>query len=369
MDVRFNAYKAKFDMLDSITRDIFNSQQINSVNIFISLDDIYWHCRNSNVNREFQCCGNLAPKQLVSNVLNLMAHYREWAVRKDVNVKVIAYYSTATAGFFNHTFIDEYRKYYGEKCSLNDCDCFYVNTCIREAAEILKTITQYIDSAYVIDTRRFEPMAFPYLCATEITRADWNFIVTRDIVEFQYAYQPKFSVIYPKGDDTELITDSRIWTFIADKEKIQYSKCRKYPTKFYPVALAVVGDKKRGIPKIKGISWRTLFNMMDDILEKTPDINEVSAISEFLKLCESKQINMERLGTSVDVLEPSFNRDTLNDVVIENIKEQFVDVPDYQNLIDLNKRQDMFAECPINIKFLTHQHTVKAVNPFKLNYS
>ena len=60
MDVRFNAYKAKFDTLDSLTKDIFNSQQIDKVNIFISLDDVYWHCRNSNVNREFQCCGNLA---------------------------------------------------------------------------------------------------------------------------------------------------------------------------------------------------------------------------------------------------------------------------------------------------------------------
>ena len=108
--------------------------------------------------------------------------------------------------------------------------------------------------------------------------------------------------------------------------------------------------------------------MMDDILEANPDINDVSAISEFLKVCESKHINMEQMANSIDALEPQFNRDTISDVVVENIKEQFIDVPDYQNLVDLTKRQDMFAECPINIKFLTRQYTTKAVNPFKMNY-
>lgn len=371
MDVRFNAYKAKFDTLDSLTKDIFNSQQIDKVNIFISLDDVYWHCRNSNVNREFQCCGNLASRQLVSNVLNLMAHYREWAVRKNVGVKVFAYYSTSSTIFYNRAFIRNYRKTYSEKSNIDNGDCYYVNSCIKDAADILKTITRYIDSAYVVDTKKFEPAAFPCLCANEFEdmKADWNFVISKDTVEFQYAYYPRFSVIYPKGDETELLNSGNLWRFIADREKIGSSKCKKYASNFFPVALAIVGDKKRDIPKVKGISWRSIFGIMDDVMEKSPDLTPTAYISAFLKECEKRKFDMDQINTNVDVLQPSFNCDTANALTKENIKEQFIDVPDYNNLVDLNKRPDMFAECPINIKFLTRQYAVKAVNPFKLNYS
>ena len=371
MDVRFNAYKVKYDLLDSLTRDLFKSQRIDRVNIFISLDDIYWKCRNSNVNREFQCCGNLAPRQLVSNVLNLMAHYREWAVRKDVNVKVFAYYTSAASIFYNRAFIRNYRSTYSDKANLDNGDCYYVNSCIKESAEILRTITQYIDGAYVIDTKKFEPAAFPYLCANEFDdmKADWNFLVTKDTVELQYSYYPKFSVIYPRGDESDLLTSGNIWKFISDREKVTATKYKKYSSLFFPVALAIVGDKKRDIPKIKGISWRGIFNFMDEIIEKNPDFTPTSYISAFLKECEKRKYDIEQINVNVDVLQPSFNCDTANKLTKENIRAQFIDVPDYNNLVDLNKRPDMFAECPINIKFLTNQHTVKAINPFKLNYS
>ena len=128
MDARFNAYKVKYDNMDLMTRPIFISQKIDRANIFISLDDIYSRLKNSQVNREFQCCGNLATKQMISNILNLVAHYREWAVRKKINVKMIVYYSTSSI-FESKSIYKGYRDYYNERNDINNPDCFFINNC------------------------------------------------------------------------------------------------------------------------------------------------------------------------------------------------------------------------------------------------
>lgn len=369
MDIRFNAYKVKFDMLDYLTLPIFKSQELRTVNMFISLDDVYWHCRNGQANREFQCCGNIAPKQLVSNVLNLMAHYREWLARKNVNVRVFAYYSTSSI-FEMKTLMHDYRASYNKRNDVANADCYYVNTCIRESAGILKTITQYIEGAYVIDTRGMEPAAFPYVCATKFKEyeADWNFLVTKDIVEFQYAYYEKFSVIYPKGEYSKVLDTPAMWEHVAHKEKVESQYLYKYPDVFFPVALAIVGDKKRSIPKVKGLGWRTIMSMMDDIIAENPGLDGYSYTMKFLDNMEQKKYNMETIQGNLDIIQPKSSAMMTSEVAIENIHIQFIDIPDYNSLNDLNRNPDMFALCPINIRFLTRQNDVKAISPFKLTF-
>lgn len=369
MDIRFNAYKVKYDKLDHLTRTLFHSQKIDRLNMFISLDDIYWHCRNGQSNREFQCCGNMAPKQLVSNVLNIIAHYREWAVRKNVDVKVYAYY-TLSSVFENRTLLHDYRSTYNRMCDLSNADCYYVNNCVKEAAPIIKTVTQYIDGVYVVDTRGMEPSAFPCLLVNELsdTPADWNFLITKDVVEFQYAYYDKFSVIYPKGDDSLLLDTPTTWNFIAHKEKVESQYLYKYPDVFLPMTLAIVGDKKRSIPKIKGLSWRTLMNMMDTIIVENQGLDPYSHAMKFLDMMEAKNYDMHLIQNNLTLVQPSTNASLASDMVKENIRLQFIDTPDYNSLMELNRSPDLFASCPINIRFLTRVGDVKTISPFKLSY-
>lgn len=369
MDVRFNAWKVKFDMLNDFTKPIFSSQKIHSVNIFISLDDIYSRLKNSQINREFQCCGRLAPKQMISNILNLVGHYREWSVRKGCSTKVIVYYTTSMV-HESKMFIKDYRKYYNEKNSINNPDCFYINECIREAASVLTTIFQYIDSAYIIDTGKVEPSVFPYICATEFSdfNADWNFLLTRDYVELQYATFEKFSVIYPKGDESLLITSGNLWEFIAYKEKIEGSLCKKYPPIMYVVLLAAIGDKKRNIPKTRGINWKTLFNIMDDILESNPEIESYTLGLKLMNSLEKRKCDINAIHVNNDVISMRYIADITNSISKEFIRSQFIDTPDYSSLIDLNRQPNMFERCPINIKFLTDQVQTKAIDPFKIGF-
>ena len=368
MDARFNAYKVKYDNMDLMTRPIFISQKIDRANIFISLDDIYSRLKNSQVNREFQCCGNLATKQMISNILNLVAHYREWAVRKKINVKMVVYYSTSSI-FESKSIYKGYRDYYNERNDINNPDCFFINNCIREAVSILTTIFQYIDSAYIINTGKVEPAIFPYICANEFPefRADWNFIVTKDEVELQYASFEKFSIIYPKGEDSKILSSiSEVWELVAEREKIHESLCKKYPD-VYILALSLMGNKKRSIKKIKGISWRTIFDRFDKTIS-CGDYHPSLVGSDFLKWLKDKNYDSDQISKNYDVLSVKFMSTFTNDISKELIKTQFIDTPDYASLIDLNRQPNMFERCPINIRFLTRQFDINEIDPFKLGY-
>lgn len=367
MDMRFNAYKVKFDMLDMLSKPIFNAQKIDSVNIFISLDDIYSRLKNTQINKEFQCCGRLATKQMISNIFNLIAHYREWAYRKNVNVKMIAYYTTSSR-FESSIFIKDYRKYFNQRNDLNNPDCFFINQCIREAASMLVTISQYIESVYIIDTGKIEPSAFPFICDNDFTdlSVDWNFLLSKDYVDFQYVLEPKFSVIYPKGDESVLLNAGNIWEFIAKKERIEESHCDKYPPILYRLALSIIGDKRRSVPKLRGINWKSIFNKLDNLIEEDPNMNEGEMVSRFLDDFDKAKYDMDSIKNNADALSMKYVSLSTNEISKECIRAQFIDTPDYSNLVDLNRQPNMFERCPINIKFLTDQINNKPIDPFKI---
>ena len=133
MDIHFSAYMVKYAVMNDLFEDIFKTTKINTLNIFINLDNFFQRLKNSRINQEFQACGMGAGKQFISNVFNLIAHYRQWGVRTGAITKVYAYYTTAKTGFENRLYLPEYRSYFAHKCNLGCSDLFYINQAINTA--------------------------------------------------------------------------------------------------------------------------------------------------------------------------------------------------------------------------------------------
>ena len=307
----------------------------------------------------------MAPKMLISNVFNLIAHYRQWGARKNVNTKVYAYYTGAKRGFLGRIYIPSYRQYYVDKCNLGNSDVFYVNNAINEADSLMRTISNYIDGIYVIDTGIMEPSILPMYIQQYIRTADWNILITRDEFEYQYAVFDKFSLIYPAGEFTNIITASDIWPKIALKEKIECPYAHKYPPALICLALCIVGNKRRSIPKIKRIGWRTLFNIVDAIAEKYNDFSEITIMDAMLDKLIGKSTAIEDINANLSVTGIREIVNSMNDETTRTyIANQLVDIPDYQNLYELNRNPQMFASCPLNLQFLTDEGHHASKNPF-----
>ena len=366
MDVYFNSMKIKFELLDYLTKPLFNTKPIRTLNLFINLDNLFSRLKNSRINQEFQACGAGAPKQFVSNVFNLIAHYRQWAVRRNCDVRVYAYYTSSETAFENKIFVKDYRSYYAKKCDLAASDYFYVNNAIINADPIMKVISKYVDGIYIIDSKIVEPAAIPCFISREVRDADWNIIFSRDEYDLQYCLMEKFSLIVPKGDESRVITKSNLWGYICEREKITCPNKDKFPPDLYLLAYAVTGDKRRSVPKVKSIGWRTLFDMISSIGEEYGEYSVVSIINRFIEKINTRSFNPENLNNNLIVVNAMTNVDNMRLASKEMIKSQIIDVPDYENLYQLNRDPSMFLNFPLNLKFLTDEGREQNItNPFK----
>ena len=364
MDIYFNAYKVKYEKMDELTAPIFRSRPIKTINIFINLDDVFNHLKNVKANHDFQCCGISAPKQLISNVMNLIAHYRQWGIRKHVNVKMFAFCTSHTCRFENSIHIPEYRQEYTRKASINNPDCFFVNNTIDLALPSLRMISNYINGVYVIDSKYIEPSAIPYFISTKVRNADWNLVLSRDIVDYQNVLFDRFNVILPKGEDSIIISASNLWSVISDKEKVSSIHLSEYPPELFIILLATMGNKLRSIPKLKRVSWISIFHYLDDIVEETHGLSFTTITDKLLSVLSAKCNNMNEITNNTLVLNMKSNVTNMDEITIEMIKTQMIDTPDYNNLLELNRLPNMFASYPINLKFLTDEGDFATNNPF-----
>ena len=153
MDVHFNAYKAKYDTLNEYLKKITESQYVRTVNIFVNIDDVYHNLHRPLINNEFQVAGQDASKQLVSNSINLLAHYKQWCARQKIHARVFGIYTTRNRAFKNEVFIPGYRKKFITDTDPENTKFYFINGAIRQALPIFKNIGDYIADIFVIVSR------------------------------------------------------------------------------------------------------------------------------------------------------------------------------------------------------------------------
>ena len=356
MDIYFNAMKIKFDTLKDLTQNLFDNNHIQTANFFINLDDLNSRFRNVKSNQEFQCCGGGAFKQYTSNVLNLAAHYRQWLHRCGIKSKIFIYHTTASGGFVSSSMIPEYRSQWVSKTNLNNPDCYYVNITIDSAINLMKDIVDYIDGVYLIDSKCEDPISVPYLISEHFP-ADWNFILTKDRVELQYSIFDKFSILYPSSRyGARLINSSNLWSFIAEKECIDSLHVNQLDPKLYILCLGILGNGYRSVPKIKKISWRTIFEFLDSIYEKSMDHSTVTIVDEFNEMLSKKgESVLDQVVRSELVLSMRAVFESMSEVDKQYILMQMNDIPDIESLQQINRDPMILGNYPINLAFLTEQ--------------
>lgn len=324
-----------------------HSQKIHSMRIFINLDDFFHSLFKPTINSEFELCGKDCPKQFLSNVLNLLGHYRYWAVKQGYDVEVYGYF-TFNSTFKNAIFIPQYRDksrgyWYGQKY-------FYVAHAMKESIQLIETISKYIPKVYIIDAGWIEPSIIPaYIDSTK--QVDLNLIISRDIYDLQYAYQDGWMYISPKGDQSSFVHRGNLWDYINYKEHI-YSGDNEihYPEQLLVIAKAITGDKYRNIPRLRSIGWKTFFRYVNEVQEKIQGNSIILLEMQLKELLKGKLITDSELQQNINCVDIHRQIDMISTIDASIISNQIVDVEDYENLKMLNQRH--LYRHPLNLKFL-----------------
>ena len=361
MDVFFNSRKIKFDVLHKLLLTHMRRERVYKVNVFINLDDIFHKLHNPILDRRMSVSNSNTIVQLTSNIINLAAHYREYMMREGWNPKIFLYYTSSTKGPFRNTIYREsYRNHYIQINSETNQKSPHLNMALPGAISLTKSIVQYIEGVYMIDSTFIEPSVLP-MAISSMNFADYNFIITRDPYDYQYVSQDKWMIIYADSEDerSTVITPSNIWRFVAEKEKMSVSEYSlDYQASLYPFALCINGDSYRGIPRIRKCGWKSILKIIDDLSKEPVALTSVTLRERTVdKLRGDNKVSLEDINRNLSCtdIQLQFQRLNLsqNPVFNADLMMQMTDVPDNENLLTVDRIY--FGNHHLNISFLTKQ--------------
>lgn len=353
MDVHFNSYKARYELMDKYIMQIRRSQYVRTMDIFINLDDVFHNMHRPVVNKEVQVAGIKAYLQLSSHIINLIAHYKNWAVKTGIKCRIFAVYTTASKWFQNSMFLPCYRDYFSFINEPSNQAYFFVNDAITKAIPIAKNIGDYVEDVFLIDGHYIEPSVIPLILKERgLANYEWSMMISRDTYDLQYAYRDKWIFVSPKGDNTHIVNKGNMWDYIASKEHIinERHNAGFYHHDLLPLGISVAGNKYRSIPRLKRIGWKTIYNYLDEVTAKETSTTSIIT-GRFVELIQSKGVTEEQLANNMRCTSIENQSLVANDIDWSSITSQLQYVTDHKAIGTINSFY--FEEFPINIPFLT----------------
>lgn len=356
MDVNFNAFKVRYELLDHFLNPVIRSRPIKSVTIYVNLDDVFHSLHRPPVNAEFQVEGINSSKRVISNVLNLLGHYRNWACnRRYLDTRIVGVFTSARKYFKNSLYVPNYRRKYMNINGRENTNYYYINDGIFTAMPLLTTIGHYFDGVYLIDSKYLEPSMVPlYLSQNNFNDSDWNIMISRDVYDVQYAYKDKWNLLYPKGDLSNLVTRDNLWDHVSLRERV-YKDNRevtlKYDQDLFLTCKSIVGDKYRSIPTLGRIGWITIFKYLDALSKDTISSQAEIQIQLQELLRNKKKVTLTDLNNNRMAVDVDMQCQVINDIEKGIIEADLIDIADSKELQNLNS--EFFKEYPINLIFLT----------------
>lgn len=363
MEIHFHGYKAKYDLLDKIFVPVRNSTPISTINIFVNIDDFFHMLHHPLINNEFQVIGQNGGKQMVSNVLNLLGHYKNWAVkRQDCEARMFGIYTSCLRSFKNQMYMPEYRKKFKSDNDPMNTVYYYINQILRDSMKIFQLIAEYLPGVYLLDSKYIEPSILPCYISDNVSKADWNILITRDVYDLQYAYRDKWTVIRPKGDNSTTLNRNNIWDYLNEKEKIYKDGVIYFRPELFPLCMSVTGNKYRSIPRLRRIGWRTLFSYLDKVKDEY-DKYHISIIEQkFLEMLKSHHISDDDFYSNLYCIDVQLQSEMLMEIDKTLIESQIVDRYDEDALQKINRER--FQLYPINLDFLCRERRKSSTTPF-----
>ena len=293
---------------------------------------------------------------MVSNIINLIAHYRGFFVSNGLDTKVYVYMTGFNSlQFPQNKYIDDYRSYYIVKWTENPKFIQLSENLRRTILPLVKTYLEFIPNCYFIDTENIEGSLVPYVIAKSDDKRK-NLIVSGDIFDSQYSLMDNFVIHYiHRGMQRTYIasTPAEFLKGILKKDDNAIADDMKKVFGYYPFfisLLSVLGDKSRSIEGIVGVKTTTLFKMITEAItgSKIQAITESPIlISEIFDKDDDRKEEFENNFRATSI---KMGYDEITDADITSILNQRVDRLDINSLVNLNNT--VFAKYPLILERL-----------------
>lgn len=177
---------------------------------------------------------------IASSIINLVAHFRSYFVKKQNNTTIYLYYS------------------YGKVDNKNLSDN------IDDTLSLLSVIVKYIPKVYLIDDKKTDIK----LCMNYLIKEDKiNYIFTKNKIFFQFVNIKNTFILRPARDDSYIINSKNLYNKLANND-VKYTVSSKLLT----AILSFTGvNQYKGV---KGMGIKKVLKMFQKSIDKNIIVND-----------------------------------------------------------------------------------------------
>lgn len=266
--VCFNMMKLKYrDYDESITSKRF-VRPYDKINVFISLESVFKNLsmvtdleKKIYMKRDFD-------EIIISNILNLVSHYKRFFVGNSLDTKVYLYYTDlSSTDFAQKKYNDEYRYYYLEKFNKNPKFIYLTEKLQTSILPETKVYCEFIPNVYLINGMNIEGSTIPFIIS-ERDKSRKNFIISNELYDSQYSLLDNFCCHYInksfKSNNVASTLNGLLGIISKKPQEISTDfelLFNKYP--IYTSLLSVLGDKSRSIDSLYGYGLSTFKKALE----------------------------------------------------------------------------------------------------------
>jgi hypothetical protein len=343
MDINFNMKKIRYVKLD----ELFNENKINlrnnTVNVFINVGVVLNRLLTPRIDNCLRASGDSRGLQLISNIINLAAHYRLYFSSRQAQSNIYMYIQHPfDADYKNSIYNIHYRNNYKFKYADN-INNYIICDYIKTAIPLIKIILEYVKGVYMIEAGNIESSVLPYMLGKDTDGV--NVIISNDIYDMQYCNYG-YNILYPKQDRSLLITPSNVCSMMSkiykfDMKNISYQQI--------PFLLSIVGNVDRSIYGIKGIG----LHRASTLIQRAIDMNAIGKTTDNIDILVNiiKDKYVEQVQKNFCCIDVKSQYNDLNSKDKYAITSQLIDKFDNATLKMLNDKY--FEENPLLLDAIT----------------
>ncbi len=348
MDIIFAMHKIKYTSLDRLFIDFDLKKNIN---LYINIEDVISKFKHSFFTIKSERSIQQNTISLVSNIINLAAHYKVYFSRKNKNIKIFIYgnYPLKDINPSNREILESYRlKYYNFYS--NDVEHHsYIET-INNTIPMVLEIIKYIPDIYFIPSGTIESSLVPKILSED--NKGTNIILTTDRYEYQYVNHDFYILKIQKKDNHKLLTTDNIIKQLS----IEYDLIDDYVSSLsalnIPILYSFTGDIKRSIPNIKFLSMKRAVKIINTAIEKNIISKDISDISSIIEYIDNKyRVEVSEYFNVIDIHSQISRVSTLDKLYINDF---IIDKFDISSLKELNEKY--FTKNHFMIMELNNKH-------------
>lgn len=342
MEVFFNMYKIKFDIMTKFMSNLKIDLSKDN-HVYINLEPVLRRIIHADIDKDLRVKKKERVLEFISYVFNLAAHYRLFFASKKSYCKLYLYLGYPfDVNYINNDINSQYRQNY--KDIFNNGVNIGLRTIIEESIQLLKTILEYIDGVYLIESGNIEPSLIPLIIDSENQNISKNnFIVSTDRYDYQYCLKD-FYVMRPKQKNSYILYKGNIIQQMLIEEKMMPNE---YDLNYniIPFVLSILGNEPRSLNKTKGLGFKSIIKGVNKGVNEgiiSDKVNNVFILSNILKPSVQEEVFLKYMCTDLDT-----QYKKIKEVEKYNISIQLKDKFDNKELKQLN--DEYFIYHPLNL--------------------